>query len=150
MQAVPKVRLYSPGKPQMVVFIQEGFGLQHVHITGRCLTPLHQLSLHCSAEIKKKHLAWIRDQPWIFTGGFYNLTFLSLFIQDPERPTSAVAWVLLLLLLFLLYLHFAPVLPTCLWSTHVEGVSLVCRFCSGVFRTWQMNCSSTSAALTML
>lgn len=56
----------------------------------RYLTPLHQLSLHCSAEFQKKHLAWIRDQPWIFTGGFYNLTFLSPFIQDPERPTSAV------------------------------------------------------------
>lgn len=106
-----------------------------VHISARCLMPLHELSLHCSTEVKKKHLAWGRDQPLVFTGGFYGCTFLSTFIQDPERPISTAAWTILphsmyFCSCFFLYLHFAPVFTTCLWSTHVEGLSMVCKFCS--------------------
>lgn len=59
-----------------------------VHISARCLMPLHELSLHCSTEVKKKHLAWGRDQPLVGSVAalFCPLSFRILSVQPQQPP----------------------------------------------------------------
>lgn len=126
----------------MVVVIDEGLPLQHVQITGCCLMPLHELSLYCSTEAKKS--TWRRSEIshgsslmgstiWLFC----PLSFRILSVQ-PQQPPEQFCHVQ--------STSFAPVssciciLHLCLQPAYdppnVEGLSYVCRFCSGVFRKW--------------